>query len=542
MFHGVLTLLTRALKADAKLRRSHAFRIGSTLLILLFLIVAHATSGGVGAPGLRFFTLISWLNLALITLAGTSFFATAITEEKEEGTLGLLQLAGISTMGLLLGMSTARLIAALLVFLVQLPFALLAVSLGGVTARQIIAVDAALAAYMVMLANVAMLASVVSRRSASASAGMVLFLLVLLPFVHFGDYAVETLVAANYLQADSRFVMAGEAVFNFFQEISIVTSIADVLEVDHDAASMTGQVVLHLTTAVLAFVLSWLVFERFTRYSDGAVPSRGVLPKVNSRWGLFVERPWRRPLIWKDYHFLTGGHTLALAKLIGYPLLFAATYYWRDMLHQVTGLSFPQLSRQLMFVLIGCGMCLYASRLFHEEMKWGTLPNLTMLPQSIASIAWEKVAGCLLGLLPDLVVLCGLHAVIWHHVAAQNLSGDELNSTAVVFGFLTFFKTSLLGDLSNPGVWLILMQLMVLLHLTVLCSLIVKWGGLATAVAIQLILNALLVGPTSAVVAGLTAAYGGDEVAIAPIVYTGCLLAVVLQFLIGLRVRRVAGQ
>jgi hypothetical protein len=337
-------------------------------------------------------------------------------------------------------------------------------------------------------------------------------------------------------------VTAARVTFGALQEVSIVTSITNALQVDHDSGLINVQVGLHLLVAALAFGLSWIVFERFTRYSDVAAPTRGVLPKIHSRWALFIERPWKWPLIWKDYHFLTGGHTIALAKLIIYPVLFAAMYRWQDMLYQVSGLSFAQLTRQSMFVLIGCEMCLYASRLFHEEMKWGTLTNLTMLPQSIASIAWGKVAGCLLGLLPDLIALCGLHAFIWHEIAAGNLSADELSSSAFVLGFLSFIKTSLLGDLSQPGVWMILMQLLVLLHLTVLCSLIAKWGGLAMAIAILLILNALLIGPMSVVIAGLTDSYNTDEVAIAPIIYTGCLLSIALQFLIGLRVRSVAGR
>ncbi|MCA9111104.1 MAG: hypothetical protein KDA52_14225, partial [Planctomycetaceae bacterium] len=145
MLHGAPTLLMRALREDASRPRPHLFRLAGTVLIFLFLIVAHASSRGVSSPGLRFFELISFLNLALIVLAGSSYFATAITEEKEQGTLGLLHLAGVSPLGLLMGKSTSRLISVLLVFLGQLPFALLAITLGGVTAEQIIAIDVSLA-------------------------------------------------------------------------------------------------------------------------------------------------------------------------------------------------------------------------------------------------------------------------------------------------------------------------------------------------------------------------------------------------------------
>jgi ABC-type transport system involved in multi-copper enzyme maturation permease subunit len=542
MFHGVLTLLTRALKADARLRRAHALRAGSTAVIFVFLIVAHASSGGVGSPGLRFFALISWLNLALITLAGSSFFATAITEEKEEGTLGLLQLAGVSTLGLLLGKSTARLIAALLVFLTQLPFAMLAISLGGVTARQIIAVDVALAAYMVMLANVALLCSVAARRSGMACAVMVLLLLWLLAGVHLGDRCVNSLVALGYVSADAPLIGVIDRMFEFLQRVSIVTRIQHILELDFDGSLLTGQVVLHAAMAVAAFCVAWLTFEHFTRYADVSSPARGLLPKINSRWACLIERPWKRALVWKDYHFLTGGHTLALTKLIGYPLLLWLMYEYRDPLRQIAGMPFGLFSRQAMFVALGCEMGLYAARLFHEEMKWGTLPNLLLLPRSLASIAAGKVAGCLLGLLPGFVALCGLHVFLWQEIAAYHITAEQTGWFARTFDLLLFLRTSIVGNLASPEVWMILMQFAVLLHLTVFCSMLVKWGGLALAIAIQLTLNALLAGPMSLVIAGLTTSYNADEVAIAPIIYVGCMLCVVLHFLIGWQVRRAAAS
>lgn len=542
MLHGVLTLLSRALKADARFRRAHAFRVGSTGIIFLFLIVAHATSGGVGSPGLRFFSLISWLNLTLIALAGSSFFATAITEEKEEGTLGLLQLAGVSTLGLLLGKSTSRLIAALMVFVAQLPFALLAVSLGGVTVSQIIAVDIALAAFMMMIANLALLASVVAQRSGLASAMMILVLLWFLPGVHFGEHVITTLVESRYLAQDSFPVVLAGTVFDFLKDISVVTRVTELLDFETEASLLSLQVTLHVGVAMSAFAIAWMVFERVTRYADVAGPARGLVPKASSRFALFTERPWKKAVIWKDYHFLSGGHTLAVGKLVAYPVILWFLFVNESMLQRVTGIPFAQLSRQMMFAALACETCILAARLFHEELKWGTLPNLLMLPQSLPRLALGKVCGCLLGLLPGFVVLCGLHVFLWHEVAAFHVGagGDDWSSQSNDFAL--FLQTFVLGDLTNPQIWIVLMQFLVLLHLTVLCSLIVPWGGLAVAVAIQLVLNSLLLGPMSVVISGLTSSYRAEEVAIAPIIYVGLLVSTILQFMIGAQIRRLATQ
>src|SRR5262249_47455071 len=112
---------------------------------------------------------MTWLNMVLISLAGISFFATAITEEKEEDTLGLLKMAGIDPVGILLGKSTSRLLGAALLLLVQFPFTLLAITLGGVTLGQVLAAYFSLTAYMVLLANVGLLCSVVFQRGGMAS-------------------------------------------------------------------------------------------------------------------------------------------------------------------------------------------------------------------------------------------------------------------------------------------------------------------------------------------------------------------------------------
>src|SRR5262245_50288767 len=160
MLRGTLTLLTRSLRDGARMPRAHGVRLASVLILLGMLIEAHVSSGGVGAPGLRLFRWISYLSIALVSLAGLGFFAGAISEEKEDGTLGLLKLADLSTLSIVLGKSTSRLAIALVVFIGMLPFALLSITLGGLTAKQVWAAYVAIAAYLILVANIALLYSV----------------------------------------------------------------------------------------------------------------------------------------------------------------------------------------------------------------------------------------------------------------------------------------------------------------------------------------------------------------------------------------------
>ena len=77
------------------------------ILFLLFTIQSMARTGGVGAPGLNFLEEMVWLNFVCITLAGLSYFASAITEEKESMMLGLLRMTDLNPIAILLGKSQA---------------------------------------------------------------------------------------------------------------------------------------------------------------------------------------------------------------------------------------------------------------------------------------------------------------------------------------------------------------------------------------------------------------------------------------------------
>src|SRR5258706_7234068 len=151
MNHPVFALFERQLRQDARAIITYGARLALVLVILFSLVSAQATTLVVGAPGLSFFSTVVFINFFFISLAGLGYFSSAITEEKEEGTLGLLRMTGMQPLAILLGKSTARLLGALLFLLAQLPFTLLAVTLGGVSLTQILAAYATLIAYMLLL-------------------------------------------------------------------------------------------------------------------------------------------------------------------------------------------------------------------------------------------------------------------------------------------------------------------------------------------------------------------------------------------------------
>ena len=100
---GTFALVERSLRVDVRLTRTHLVRLLFAGIILFMLIQVHDGMAWRQSPGRDFFTQICYVNFGLLNLAAMSFFSTVITEEKEEMTLGLLKMAGISPIGILLG-------------------------------------------------------------------------------------------------------------------------------------------------------------------------------------------------------------------------------------------------------------------------------------------------------------------------------------------------------------------------------------------------------------------------------------------------------
>lgn len=514
MLRGTLTLLNRSLRDSARRRSAHAVRLASVLVLLGMLIWAHASSGGVGAPGLRLFRLVCYLSVALISLAGLGFFASAITEEKEEGTLGLLKMADLSTLSIVLGKSTSRLAIALVMFIGQLPFALLSITLGGLKLEQVWAAYVAIAAYLVLVANIALLYSVVCRRTSEASMLLLFTLLTglwLAPLLHDARVAIERdeLVPANSAVMN---VVWGTS--QFFSDNSILRRIDAILTTGFQDSAFSPQVWWSLAGALACFVASCLLFDRFTEYV-GAAPG-GRAGRRRYWTGSLRGRVWRWPLIWKDFHFLAGGPQMMIAKSILYLLMIAGVYWGYDWIWAIYYVSLVS-AIWTAAILIAIGeLLLTATRVLHHERSEGSLPCLLVLPRGVMSICYGKLAGCLLGSIPTVLLFAVLIAAMPNAPVGRD----------------TFFQQVI------PG----MMLLLVLVHLTVLYSLIVRWGALPLAIGTLLLGGTCIVPIVAAAVATIYTSGQGAGSEFGPVVYAGLVLSGALQVAIGIRLRSVAAQ
>jgi hypothetical protein len=76
MFDGATALFERSLRVDARALGPHMARLFLMTSIYIAILFSYSTAVLLGAPGLRFFLNIAYIDLIFMTLLGFSFFST----------------------------------------------------------------------------------------------------------------------------------------------------------------------------------------------------------------------------------------------------------------------------------------------------------------------------------------------------------------------------------------------------------------------------------------------------------------------------------
>ena len=472
----ILALFARALRVDARAMSTYAKRFGLLAVIFSFLAIAHSASRVRSAAGLHMFEYVLWINLLFISLAGLSHFASVITEEKEQETLGLLKMSRLNAVAILLGKSTARLSDVVMLLLVQVPFTLLAVTLGGVSTTHVLAAYATMLAYVVLLANLALFCSVACRRTGRA-AGLTLLLV--------GAFAIGGPIVSAIFRAyewqgwftpDSAVYRTMADLLDGVLRANPFFRIIEICGVGFAGHPIGLQVISNVVAALAFFLLSWATFERFTREQKAPGPARGVLAggatRASSprRW-LGLSRPWRPAIAWKDFHFVAGGRMMIAAKCLALtliPLIIICLYNYgsyRSPGHELIGGAFMLTS----LVLGAFEVMVHAARMFQEEVRWHTLSDLAIVPISIRQLAYHKALGMLPGLVP---------------YAAFFLLGAVINPEGFAEGI-----DDILGSVIG---WHVIVQYIAFIHFVAYLSLTFRRAGVLIALGIWIVGNIVL--------------------------------------------------
>lgn len=409
MLNGAFALLEQSLRLDSRSRSTHWVRFGLCVAIYVSLCMTLKTRNSFSAPGLQFFQATAYLDLCFLTLLGIGFFSMAITEEKEEDTLGLMMMAGISPLGILGGKSGGRLCQALLLVAVQYPFLLLAVTMGGVTTHQIWSMTFAILAYVVFLSGLGLFCSTIAPRNRTAGMLMIFGLVVYfvvpvlakgLAWLHMSGHLSWTkelnLSVARWNQLEA------------FGDVCVYLQMMRILASGFGDSSLSLQVISNVAFGLMFAGLSWLLFGIATRSPSTETDSRGLVARQRGTFRFPAGRCWGNPFAWKDFHFVGGGIGMILVRFV-YYLGLVAIACGSEMFLGVRPGAWSEICLTWIMLSLPVDAALLMARAMHDEVRAQTLSALMMLPRSSNGIVYSKLAGALIGWFPGpLVGLCVL--------------------------------------------------------------------------------------------------------------------------------------
>ena len=442
----IFALFVRSLREQSRAKITTLSRGAIALLILLFIVGNERQFTNNSAPGQVVLVMLVILNFFAIAIFGLSTFASAITEEKEDDTLGLLQMTRLNPLAILLGKSTARLCEGLLLLAVQVPFTMLCVTLGGVSLGQILRCYAILAAFLFFLCNVALLWSVICRRTPRATSmttltGVALYVapLFLFPISLSSRFSGRT--ASTWIDWLSQWSMSINPVFDLTR--TVVPRGMMPFGSDSIPFSLIG--------GVVSFGLAWLLFAPCCS-SSGAEPAAQRREKVTLPAGRrrANSRPGKWAVAWKDFHFHSGGWRGLFIRSVVYAAIALLLVWWFATIER------PNLSAEsvgIMFWIFGLmafsvEIGLVSGRIFGIERKRKTLGTLYTLPIGTGRLIREKILGALPQLVPSLAVaFLGLALTTvardgrnWHWDRSEFVAGCILSvSQYVLFAVLVMY-------------------------------------------------------------------------------------------------------
>ena len=137
----------------------------------------------------------------------------------------------------------------------------------------------------------------------------------------------------------------------------------------------------------------------------GAASTSGPGPRATARPG--QRRVWNRPIVYKDFYQIGGGHIVFVVKILGYGLICGGTWFMFLLLGAPFSNNFDRAIEALGMItgffslwFLGIEAAVMGARLYRSEIKDRTWATLSLLPRSVPQIAYAKLAGAAIGLLP----------------------------------------------------------------------------------------------------------------------------------------------
>src|SRR5262249_2754343 len=203
-----LPIVGRELRVAARRKGTYWTRFGAVFGVLLVWLLLMAEGGSLAAGQLsrHLFLVFGILSLAFCLLAGIFLTADCLSEEKREGTLGLLFLTDLRSYDVVFGKLAATSVLSAFAVLAILPVLGLPLLMGGVTFGEFCRLVLALLVTLLLLLSIGIFISALTReaRQAMAATFLALFLLAgILPTVYWLRVILTRSAAAGGLMLAS---------------------------------------------------------------------------------------------------------------------------------------------------------------------------------------------------------------------------------------------------------------------------------------------------------------------------------------------------
>jgi ABC-type transport system involved in multi-copper enzyme maturation permease subunit len=196
-----LPIVDRELRVAARSRFTFWSRLAAAafaLLIFAALQLIAQKSGGAVAAGQLEFTILKWMAFIYACAMGLFLTADSLSEEKREGTLGLLFLTDLRGYDVVFGKLLTQSLRAFYGLLAAFPIMGLALLAGGVTGGEFSRSILVICDTLFFSLSLGMLVSSLSRDSTKAMNGTLLLLLLILGGLPFADYAFGGFDPVNF--------------------------------------------------------------------------------------------------------------------------------------------------------------------------------------------------------------------------------------------------------------------------------------------------------------------------------------------------------
>lgn len=426
-------VIVRELRAQSRQAGTYWLRVaaaGAVLGMFVLLLLRLSRFGGLFMPGKGGVNPFSGFGALLFGQLNATIFvcnafiaplltADCISREKREGTLGLLFLTNLSSVGIVTGKAFVHALRGVMLFCAMLPVLAIPILVGGVAAKDCIMALLINSIVLVLGLSAGMLASTLSRdwiRSFVLAEFISVFLVLTFMYFHAALLEYNALLTRRYFSYYPSLVAQIFTLFEFHTNVGtwrwgqLGTPWSDIWSAGPRAAREWIEMVAlieagALLTLVLAILLAAWQIQRSWR--EEPVSRKVAETKKALTRPRFATRTLRRrlsrsldrnPIGWLQHYSWSG-------RITKWGWLAAMIFFQSFAVTDVQNFA----DAQPIFVLVlVAGLAFTASASFREERESGALELLLVCPLTVAQLIWGRLRGIWTQYLPSfaLLVVC----------------------------------------------------------------------------------------------------------------------------------------